>query len=1365
MSLNRAEYYTSLETYLPDNSNQLISPQDVRTVLIDLVDSIPNFITDKELDATNIGSFNTRTTKIGNLALNNSVNNPATYNEDNTAVGYYSLGANYSGVRNTALGSYSLGCNLYGDENVSLGFLSCGANLAGSGNVAVGNYSLIGNKHGDFNIAIGHGAGNNIDATSNYKFYLGSYPININNSGQAFTHLLYGDLQNFKLAVAARSLHEYGTLQVSGSITPTIDKLGNLGHPYMSWSEAFIASGIGYAEDRDFIISKANKTAPSQYTLQRMLTLTSGGKVGVGFLPPSGNLGFMTVDGDLIPSKDKTYTLGHSDLKWNGIFGNIIVSGTASVNDLQYVTKTECLYECKTLHLATSGLCPDDIFSSTVCGYLSDEGVDGAGFEVHTSGATYRRDYRFIYRAPDQTLSCLEQDNNYSRSRWESNVSIAVTSGNHIGTQRVLSPNNLSLVSQSGCFGAFIRSDNRFTIAKSDLISSGDGYINFISSSGFSFNRIIPSGVIKDRFLSRNKTKGFDLSYNDLSPTKQDSFTISSVSNNPTEERTAVTILHSGDGVFGISNKTGSVPPETIFNVQSSGRCDNRFTSNNLNEVSIQMLAQSNVPVSGFEILYKPKHPAKTAQTPDDPSSNTVLVDFSLFSPSGSTSLRESALSIAENNFIGIGTTRLGDVRVFSPNAPLTISHSSSISGTISMAAQSVAPDATTGFGKIYVKPYSVGSQTHALYFKDAGGSEFRTSFGLNEEGIYVDSQGNTFAGKTPHTKPLSANTAFNAALGSGALASIISGTGNVSIAAATSLQTGSENVLIGRNVANGIVTGADKNTIVGANQFNSTGAGSNNIIIGYNNANNSVSALNNMVLIGSGLNTNLADYTINIGFGNSPVLTGSLGGGTRKLDVRNASFSVWSNLNDQELKVSHNKRGSRYVSNIIVKDTINTSINDGLMSIQFADVNDYTRVLVDFDYNATPLSTVANFSAPSPVRPFMGVSGDIKVLGAVRFSDGTFLDTATLNTALNFYDLNDALAIGSNITTTNSYLAMSVPDSGGNHVVGRITLQSLSDYVGSGFAAVSNNCNHVWSNAENSISKTNNSSSVFIGCNVATAATGWKHAVFIGTNAGIESQTPNVGLATDTPNVCIGYYAGAYADNTSDLISIGTNAGYSAYNSQGSVYIGTNAGMDHNGSDCIGIGENSLRGTSSIEGGSKNIEIVAGLLDNQRLLHASGNLSDRLNIQNTIAGDTAKKKISIGHATLNPDAPLSVRRNSIAVPGHGENSYVQTWWCDGTRVAYIDCNGNFYGGTGGAGGGSSVSGVIEGVAKYTINAPASPTTPTSGLIDVKDASWNTLSSVWVINKDKNLTIASGAYVQAVAVNGTYRFQWVSCGA
>ena len=90
------------------------------------------------------------------------------------------------------------------------------------------------------------------------------------------------------------------------------------------------------------------------------------------------------------------------------------------------------------------------------------------------------------------------------------------------------------------------------------------------------------------------------------------------------------------------------------------------------------------------------------------------------------------------------------------------------------------------------------------------------------------------------------------------------------------------------------------------------------------------------------------------------------------------------------------------------------------------------------------------------------------------------------------------------------------------------------------GFASVANNCNHIFSNAEADIDRVNNSQSIFIGCDVATDATGWKNSTIIGTEAGRYSTVNNPSLASDTSVVFLGYQAGKNTSNVENSVFIG---------------------------------------------------------------------------------------------------------------------------------------------------------------------------------------------------------------------------------
>ena len=526
MILTRAEYLASIGISLPDNSTQEISPLDLRTSLVDLVDSVPNFMEGATLNTVNFASPDTRTTKGGDLALS-QMSFAGRSSVDNTSFGYASLRNNYNGSQNTALGSYALSCNIYGSGNTAAGYQALVGNVTGDGNVGVGDHTFHHNRYGDYNIGIGHGAGWYLGPTVDYKFVLGSFPVSSGDfcdaGGEPITSgdspLLYGNLLagSHQLAVGTSSLHSFGMLQVSGDISPTASGESHLGRSQASWKS--INEFINF----------------------------SGETVGVGGAPSGAAQGVadgkMTVYGDLVPNENDRYAIGHPLLKWDGYFNDVIINGQLIANDVEYNTISNCLYECKTLHLATSGFCdPTDsgFHNDAVCGYLNDQGLDGAGLEVHSSGTGYRRDYALLYRFPDPTLNCLPVENAYTKSRWESNISIETVDNTAFIGQRLLGRYSTGMVIESGCMGVFVEpyeaSGQRVVIGQEPHFTNQYatlGDVNFIARSGTDVINGNPSGYnstmmhgtvdsgvqVIQKFATRIKSastvRGFSVIYHD----------------------------------------------------------------------------------------------------------------------------------------------------------------------------------------------------------------------------------------------------------------------------------------------------------------------------------------------------------------------------------------------------------------------------------------------------------------------------------------------------------------------------------------------------------------------------------------------------------------------------------------------------------------------------------------------------------------------------------------------------------------------------------------------------------------------------------------------------------------------------------
>lgn len=495
MILSRADYLASIESLLPDNSTQLISPLKLRTSLINLVDSVPYFLAGTSLNTSNFATPETRTTKAGDMALS-SMFLAGRSSTDNSAFGYSALKSNYNGPFNTAIGSHALSCNLYGGGNSALGYQSLVGNVTGSGNVGIGSYTLHNNKHGSYNIAIGHGAGWYLGPDVNYRFIVSSSPIEsglfCDNDNPVYSGdppLLYGNLQNgqHKLAIGTDQLHNFGMLQVGGDASPSLPNQFHLGRTQYSW-----------------------------LSLNQVINF-SGGHVGIGGSPV--------------------------ESKRLAIYGDVIISGNLLVDDIVYNNISQCLYECKTIHLATSGVCDpegDGFHNDAVCGYLNDQGLDGAGFEIHSSGTDYRRDYRFVYRPPDSTPLCLPITNAFTKSRWESNISLELLAGASLISERILGRDNVSMVLNSGCMGVFIAptspSGQRVLVGqKPHFVNNYETLedVNFISRSGTDVISGNPSGYdysvmygtvdsgvkVIQRFASRIRSastaRGFSIVYHD----------------------------------------------------------------------------------------------------------------------------------------------------------------------------------------------------------------------------------------------------------------------------------------------------------------------------------------------------------------------------------------------------------------------------------------------------------------------------------------------------------------------------------------------------------------------------------------------------------------------------------------------------------------------------------------------------------------------------------------------------------------------------------------------------------------------------------------------------------------------------------
>ena len=888
------------------------------------------------------------------------------------------------------------------------------------------------------------------------------------------------------------------------------------------------------------------------------------------------------------------------------------------------------------------------------------------------------------------------------------------------------------------------------------------------------------------------------------------------IENGEAEIREAVTILRNGgtaaqSGLVGVTNtiydpetSCDSVfTPLTLLHVHATGDQVSRFSSgpSKAYRSSIELIGNGKERASGLHFSYNPQFDdsvidSDTGYGYHEPCVNPgatdkTVADISLIRPSGHGGMEFSHISLSERGYVSIGLTRVHEQRHFEANAPLTIAYACDDhqdSGTISMHEQASAPTTHDDFGKIYVKPYTIGGRTQAIFFKDDGGNETNLVLSTDLEaststdGLIYGNDGNTYGGwYTPEFRVPTANHSNNTFYGWGA------GFG------ADNVFSSSCNTFVGRHVGSGLSSPLDtveNNTVLGCDSFSSHLTGNDNIIIGANSLTAGGSGPDDTITIGNDLydGSEPENGTITIGKGSTPIILGKFTGGSKYFGIQDARLEVFS-AGLYTYKVSHDFESGpnrfKTVHAVVDEQKVGSQLPENPICFSFENSDGLSLNLFEIDPDEAEMTNTPNYANPTEDRPFARLDGDFKLRGAMRFQDGTSLSglsefellqtfgTSGVNKALetstsaNYFVLDySALKLAGNVSdnirTDNTFVAVQLDGTSSSNV-GKMSLQGLADYVSSGTSSIAENCNVLISNPENELDVNTgaNGRSVMIGCDVAHGASGQNNSIMIGSEAGANAVVNNPNLTSDWSNVFIGSSAGYDSQDTAYTIAIGNGAGKNSDSSTDAIFIGNSAGLNASYTKCIGIGKHALEGSASTEeGGNGNIEIVAGLLNTQRLFHPSvvenPTLSDRLNIQNSIAGRTDRRNISIGDARLSPTSPLEVRRDSLIHADNG-NSYIQTWYCDDVLVASLDCEGNFSSGGGG-------SFTIEGFVSDTdLQSSASMAVPTSGKLSLYNAGVATGNEVYVTNRDSTLTINNGTYVVASKIGSEYRPTWVAC--
>jgi len=1026
MKTTRDNLISIINTDIPDNSTAEISPLDIRKNLLNIIDSVSNLTEKDDLRSNNLETTLSRSTRIG-VSTHERRNTGIFSTTDDVAVGYAALKSQVEAARNVAVGAYALTCNMYGEDNVAVGYHSLGNTIGGYANVGLGAFTLENVKDGNFNIAIGHGAGYYIGRDDTYKLYIASHPVDsdyvcANPTGSDLIPFIIGDMSegNHKFGIGIKNfVDDISILQIAGRLVPSVDNSYDIGSSNHGFRSAYIHNSLYFGLNRLYYLdSSTSFVLTDSFKVEGDLTSTEniyseGNAIINGSLTTGGDLavnansilnGTVDIAGHLRPLNDVQQVVGDDQKRWlSAHVYSLYVDGIARINKFEAMEQTH--FKNKTIFLASTGdmtsidgggaislydyYSPSNDLPTEPVGHLLDEDLNGAGLKTSSRGIDYYRTYSFSFKSRDGSLKYLESDDVFSRSSWNSNISISVNDGKHIKTERVLSNDSLSLVTDNDGLGVFLRNGSCYFAKEDDLSIDkiGNANYNFIAPSGtvdrFDISISSPvSGVnLFQRFLNNTseyefdntleKLDGFQLGYVNDSELPQPSYFNEEENQNPNRfiissynqtayAKRCFTLLQDGtEGYVGVTNfdNAESMLPDTMFNIRSTGNAIIRTTAENENYTA------------GLEILTK-------ANCKDD--------GFGIYSihNSGTINVRVYKDGIP-NEPITIDTAS-GNVAIANPhmitNAMLSLGDKDHSNAVISLHHSSGIPSGFMGYGQLFTRDFPEPDvQTTLLSFIDSSGNLFNVNMtastgGVSDRPVGIDDKGNTFVGiRTPNQRSnIVSTTLRNTMYGYEALTDIAA--------------NATDNVAIGYIVGKGVSSGAG-NVFIGSN-----------LIAGSADTNN--------IVIGTGITTAYSN-TIVMGYGTPTVV--SKADGIDKFFGVNNSLAVFAN-SDATSSISNIQQNSTHYN------VANLNFAGSTFDINkktYSDSNPYLTKVIGID-STNPAPTASESYAISENQK-VNINADLQVRGEIFFPNGTKipnanfiqeLDTAESNIATNAEDI-----------------------------------------------------------------------------------------------------------------------------------------------------------------------------------------------------------------------------------------------------------------------------------------------------------------------------------------------------------------------
>lgn len=832
--------------------------------------------------------------------------------------------------------------NYTSEDNSAFGYSALRLNFRGARNTALGSQALRTNIYGSDNVAVGHDAlAANVSGSGNVS--IGNFGLTSNKQGSfnisighgAGYYISGGDSYQFYLGSAPVD---------SGVLCDDVD--GSNFTPLMR----------GDLQENILAINTNHLVGDAKLQVSGSITPSVGDAFDIGssgliwsniyssnvFLSDTrkfSNSDNVYFNFDLVPESPSSYNLGSSSNPLDFIHAdNLVINTSASIQNAEFINSS--YYLNKTLNLAAK---PAEVALDGGGSYsIYDYALEPTNNNLipylsleEVNGAGLR-----VHVDSGDVFDFLLDTNNPDDVFWKSNISLDLGSGHYVKTDKVISGPEFSVD-----FGENLFSMKDNYLYFGDKVAGENNTLGFGNINFYNTDEIISSYMcsntdnttISQRFFSGASGPDAEGSYTGFEIEYENRLSIDTTPGHVGFSIKAFSILDSG-----------KTPAHSLFLGRDNST--NIFAISDINEYNPEATADFNIADS-CTLRVKSRDLNKTSK---------ILLETN--NRGGSEIICNNALELKYNNTTAIRMTnsRLDLFNNVSgtQNFNVNIGDKANNSASIGLVHSEASPVSASGYAGLFAKSKNAEAQKSTLMFLDEAGNEFEVIRSPNNssDGLLFTDRNNVAGGVDSFSNKATDSTS-------------------------------SENTGIGFESLKDVTTGSE-NTFYGSKSGKSITTGNNNIGLGYGCLLNNKTNHHNICIGTNELGSSVAtDYNFLLGVDDDHILMrGILGpeNDVKKLELpQNGVLEIKNNTNSEYIKLNSNS--------IDVVDEGGSNFPDFSFDIKFS--GNHSSTLLSLNHEDPTLNITPVYASQN--GPFAELNGNLKLLGGICFSDGSFMDSS----------------------------------------------------------------------------------------------------------------------------------------------------------------------------------------------------------------------------------------------------------------------------------------------------------------------------------------------------------------------------------